>query len=404
MNRPFDPVNDPNDTNAKSFAGIDFAWTELENRLWDSASGTVRSDLSSQSKRFILSQIINTDRMGAGFGGDSATLIVDGGLRQLDPLPGSYSWQQQVQSVGGFFGFMVAHELSHNLGLLDEYFYSSPNGAHIFPNDPNFYMSTSNTLTVSSLERQALDLALDNPAEDVSLDQVDALITWFETLYSANKSSPGLSGDHSFGFSPPLPGTLVENQASARGTVVAAPATSVSTGSVALTAIDSPTQPSGSPRPSPFSARPPRRSSASSPVRPTDRARSARPRSTRRDEWTLQANPVISESLGFVSLPTEEGRTSARDNRETFQARVLDGIVQAHSNDKDMLDPASTDEIAHDVLIARQAAGVRSQKDSTEAEAIESPSLISLALGVPVIVLSAWAHVRGTGRGRSKTE
>lgn len=232
-------------------------------------------------------------------------------------------------------------------------------------------------------------------------------------VLSANSQgmTPGL-GDGQFLSSPPGPGNgkvTSSNSAPAISPivrmVVAAPATSVSPGSVALTAIVSLSQPFGSPRSSPFSTRPPRWPSASSLVRPTDPAPFVRPPSTQPDAWTLQANPVNAESLGFLSWPTENGRPSARGNREAFQASIIDAIVQACSNVRGTLDPASADEIADDVLIARKSAGVRSQHDSTEAEASGSPSRLRLALGVPAIVLGAWARIwLGNHPGRNPTD
>jgi hypothetical protein len=105
-------------------------------------------------------------------------------------------------------------------------------------------------------------------------------------------------------------------------------------------------------------------------------------------------------------------RADAWDYRDSFHGAVLDAIAMDRSDGSGTLDHARVDEIALDVLIARQAAaGLQedcgtagepaSQQDATDAETIESPSIFHLALGLQAVILGAWGRIR-SGYHRTK--
>jgi hypothetical protein len=117
-------------------------------------------------------------------GGKPMTLVVDGILRAY------LNVGDTRQDVGESFGWVVGHELAHNLGLFDEYIY---NPFQPVPrNGGDNFMSTANTVTVADRQREALHLAMDNPETTVSLAGTNALATWYLDLDALDASNrPG---------------------------------------------------------------------------------------------------------------------------------------------------------------------------------------------------------------------
>ncbi|MCB1967972.1 MAG: hypothetical protein KDI64_18560, partial [Candidatus Accumulibacter sp.] len=188
INRPWLNVTD---NESRSFAGLDFAYTSFENNLTEAGAGAgsfggkvLRDDISIPAKRFLLSQVVNPLRTGAMAGGSAMTLVVDGILRAY------LNVGDTRQDVGEAFGWVVGHELAHNLGLFDEYIY---NPFQSVPrNGGANFMSTSNTVTVANRQREALHLAMDNPDTTVSLAGTNALATWYLDLDALDASNrPG---------------------------------------------------------------------------------------------------------------------------------------------------------------------------------------------------------------------
>jgi hypothetical protein len=129
-------------------------------------------------------------------------------------------------------------------------------------------------------------------------------------------------------------------------------------------------------------------------------------------ETKIPSEPVILERRGLPFQPVVKDGVDAWGYRESFHAAVLDAIAMDRSDGSGTLDHASVDEIALDVLIARQAAaGLQedcgtadepgSQQDATDAEKIESPSIFHLALGLQAVILGAWGRIR-SGYHRTK--
>ncbi|MCB1940525.1 MAG: tandem-95 repeat protein [Candidatus Accumulibacter sp.] len=188
INRPW--VN-ATDNDARSFAGLDFAYTSFENKLTEAGAGAgsfggkvLRDDISIPAKRFLLSQVVNPVRTGAMAGGSAMTLVVDGILRAY------LNVGDTRHDVGKSFGWVVGHELAHNLGLFDEYIY---NPFQSVPrNGGDNFMSTANTVTVANRQREALHLAMDNPDTTVSLAGTNALAAWYLDLNALDASNrPG---------------------------------------------------------------------------------------------------------------------------------------------------------------------------------------------------------------------
>ncbi|MEF8734171.1 MAG: Ig-like domain-containing protein [Candidatus Accumulibacter meliphilus] len=188
INRPWLDVAD---NESRSFAGIDFAYSSFESDLTEAGGGLgsfggklLRDDISIPAKRFLLSQVVNPLRSGAIAGGKPMTLVVDGILRAY------LNVGDTRQDVGESFGWVVGHELAHNLGLFDEYIYTPFNPV---PRDGgDNFMSTANTVTVANRQREALHLAMDNPETTVSLAGTNALATWYLDLDALDASNrPG---------------------------------------------------------------------------------------------------------------------------------------------------------------------------------------------------------------------
>jgi hypothetical protein len=188
INRPWVDVAD---NQSRSFAGIDFAYSSFESTLTEAGGGVesfggklLRDDISIPAKRFLLSQVVNPLRSGAMAGGKPMTLVVDGILRAY------LNVGDTRQDVGESFGWVVGHELAHNLGLFDEYIY---NPFQPVPrNGGDNFMSTANTITVADRQREALHLAMDNPETTVSLAGTNALATWYLDLDALDASNrPG---------------------------------------------------------------------------------------------------------------------------------------------------------------------------------------------------------------------
>ena len=129
------------------------------------------------------------------------TLVVDGMLRQLGGAVTIYD-------VGLRFGWVVAHEFAHNLGLFDEYF-DDPFGTGSRPiprpdGQPENFMSSFNNVLVTEWQDQAISLALDDPDHTISLavpGEVDRLIAWYleldvlHLLEDPNRSDRSLNPD-----------------------------------------------------------------------------------------------------------------------------------------------------------------------------------------------------------------
>ena len=188
INRPWLTAADPTDDASRSFAGIDFAYTTFEADLTKAGTGAgsfggmlLRDDVSIASKRYVLSEVVNPARSGAIGGGPAMTLVVDGILRAY--LGAAFT----RETVGKSFGWVVGHELAHNLGLLDEYIY---NPFQPVPRDgaANF-MSTANVIAVSNRQREALHLAMDNPDTTVNLAGTLALASWYLDVDALDKSN-----------------------------------------------------------------------------------------------------------------------------------------------------------------------------------------------------------------------
>jgi len=175
-----------------------------------------------------------------------------------------------------------------------------------------------------------------------------------------------------------------------------------------------PAQSEERPRPAPLFERLWQRTSFLDLGSQSDPARSAPTRSPSPapEETRISSEPVILERRGLPFQPVVKDGVDAWDTRESFHVAVLDAIAMDRSDGSSRLNHASVDEIALDVLIARQAAaGLQedcgtagepgSQQDATDAETIESPSIFHLALGLQAVILGAWGRIR-SGYHRTK--
>ncbi len=197
------PIQIVNDTTAtRSYAGLDFAFTTFDSLLTEPgataglANRTVIDDISPAAKLFRLDQIINPSRIGTDYVWGPMTLIVDGKLRRFDSEAGL-----SLNSLGQHFGYTVAHELGHNLGLNDEYigdpFQSMPRdgGAN--------YMSDADETHRSDMQNRVLALAFDDP-DNVNLTkaQLDALIAWYIDLDALDSTNRVPRGTQELAFEP----------------------------------------------------------------------------------------------------------------------------------------------------------------------------------------------------------
>ena len=186
----FDPTAP--DDNVASYAGQDIAYTTFQQTLIGTGDTPLYESLSPASKRFRLDRVINPKRDGAiGPSGATssnpdnpnriATFNFLGMLRQLemtyreDPIQ-----YDNPEEWGKAFGWVIGHELGHNLGLYDEYLYAS-NGS---PAENNYFgdvdfMSDFNQPATTPEINQVLSLAFDNPDHQPALNQMDHLIEWF---------------------------------------------------------------------------------------------------------------------------------------------------------------------------------------------------------------------------------
>ncbi|HMY50495.1 MAG TPA: Ig-like domain-containing protein [Rhodocyclaceae bacterium] len=179
---------DPNDDASRSFAGLDFAYNTFESTLTKAGAGAgsfggmvIRDDISIASKRYLLSRVVNPERAGAMGGQSAMTLVVDGILRAY------LSVGFTRKDMGRSYGWVVGHELAHNMGLFDEYIYSPFTNA---PRDGGAnFMSNANNIRVSSSQAAALHLAMDNPDTTVALSSTDALLSWYLDLDALDKSN-----------------------------------------------------------------------------------------------------------------------------------------------------------------------------------------------------------------------
>ena len=209
VNRPADYAADANDNRARSYAGVDFAYTDFDTYFRD-ASGNLKTDLTLPAQRYLLSQMLNTTRSGSRWQGPM-TLVVDGMVRQSNtktPLPPTATDAQfstARYALGIAFGWVIGHELSHNLGLLDEYDYTT--FAKISPG-PNTYMSTYNTLTTSDNEVWGVTLGLSDPNHTVGLENIDSVVRFFNSLdkYDRDYNRPTRT-NQSIGLAPAGPGS-----------------------------------------------------------------------------------------------------------------------------------------------------------------------------------------------------
>ncbi len=194
------PYPGPGTGETLGVAGLDFAYTSFESLL--TVAGTdpryggmeIRDDLSPASKRFILDQLINTTRSGAKVG-RPVTLFVDATIRHAN---NSFT---TIYGFGWLLGQTIAHELGHNLGLLDEYDYDTRAPDPRPPGEPVNFMTNADNVYVSPWHDRALSLAFDNPQYTIPLadiGRVEEQVWWYlelDALDRANRPGgrPGIS-------------------------------------------------------------------------------------------------------------------------------------------------------------------------------------------------------------------
>jgi len=196
---PYNPAGlDANRGGPRGYAGVDLniarfeAWLTEPTGSPSPATGnlTMNFGLSEASLRYRLDQVINPQRAGvsSAVAGSHApvTLAVDAVLR--------YAHENSVTNLvalGKLFGWSVAHEFGHNLGLLDEYEYATGDGLGGLGR-PNF-MSTWDP-SVSPQQGQILRLALDDPSFRPNKAEIADLVQWYLELMVLDRANRPAGG------------------------------------------------------------------------------------------------------------------------------------------------------------------------------------------------------------------
>jgi hypothetical protein len=166
------------------------------------ASGMPRADLGSRAQAYALGRLLNQSLTGAAFSGTSASgngqarISIPNALAQAVASTGDIADRNaRMTAIGTYFGWLIAHELAHNLGLPDEYTLA-PDGQRLpLVGTPSF-MGAPNQKLISRQQRDLLYLALRHPLE-LPPERLDVLLRYILQLGNQRpfQGSPPLSGD-----------------------------------------------------------------------------------------------------------------------------------------------------------------------------------------------------------------
>ncbi|HEV6968357.1 Ig-like domain-containing protein [Roseateles sp.] len=194
-------------------AGVDFNADKLL-QLLTQADGSVRTDIGSRAKEYAFSRLVNTDMTGSAFG-SAAAVSVPAALRQAVAWAGNIADRAaRMTMIGRYLGWLVGHELAHNLGLPDEYKLDALGNRVPLTADATF-MGVPGSQARSLQETNALLLALRSGDVRLDAERLDKLIRYMRDL----------SADKVFSGAPPVDGSDTAGDAFALGgSSAAAPA------------------------------------------------------------------------------------------------------------------------------------------------------------------------------------
>jgi hypothetical protein len=179
-------------------AGWDFQQAMLTPLLLQT-SGQPRADLGARAQAYALGRLLNQSLTGAAFSGTSASgngqakVSIPMGLSQAVASTASIADRSaRMTAMGTYFGWLIAHELAHNLGLPDEYVIGVDGQRSPLVATPSF-MGAPNEKLISRQQRDLLQLALRHPIE-APPERIDVLMRYILQL----------GGQKPFQGSPPL--------------------------------------------------------------------------------------------------------------------------------------------------------------------------------------------------------
>ncbi|MFN6132307.1 MAG: Ig-like domain-containing protein [Synechococcaceae cyanobacterium] len=169
--------------------------------------GSFRTDLGARAKAYALSRLLNTNLTGASFsatsssGSGQARISIPNALKQAAAFTSSVSDRpSRMIAIGNYLGWLIAHELAHNIGLPDEYKLDS-SGQRIPLHPSPSFMGVPNDRRINIEQRDLLSLALRHQ-RDIPPERIDKLLRYIIQL----------SGQRPYQGSPPLnTGEFAEN-------------------------------------------------------------------------------------------------------------------------------------------------------------------------------------------------
>ncbi|HEY8879876.1 MAG TPA: tandem-95 repeat protein [Roseateles sp.] len=169
-------------------AGVDFNAYQL-GLLLTQPDGSVRTDVGSRAKEYVFSRLINTDMAGTTYG-SVAAISIPAALRQAVAWAGAGGDRAaRMTMIGRYLGWLVGHELAHNLGLPDAYKLDGLGNRVPLTEDASF-MGVPGSQARNLQETNALLLAMHSGDVRLDTERLDKLIRYMRDL-SANKPFSG---------------------------------------------------------------------------------------------------------------------------------------------------------------------------------------------------------------------